>query len=291
MSVLTPTIVRRTGSRPRLPVFVARDWGGRVGLTLLVFVVAVALFGRAFAPHSPLVPLGIPGAGPSGQFPLGLDFEGRDVLSRLLYGGRSTLLLSGAATLLTYMVGMSVGLVAGYVRSFVDPLLMRSVDVLLSFPALLVMLLAVTAFGGGPGVLVGACVLVLFPGVSRIVRTATLEASTKGYVEAAVARGESMRAVLGREILPNITPVIVADVGIRFSWSIILIASVNFLGLGLRPPTPDWGLMISENREVLSTNAFSVVAPAVILGVLIIAVNLLGDAYVRNLGQSRGAEQ
>jgi peptide/nickel transport system permease protein len=154
-----------------------------------------------------------------------------------------------------------------------------------------VMLLAVTAFGGDRVVLVGACVVVLFPGVARIVRTATLEASTKGYVEAAVARGESMPAVLGREIVPNITPTIVADVGIRFSWSIILIASVNFLGLGLRPPTADWGLMISENREVLSTNAFSVVAPAAILAVLIIAVNLLGDAYVRNLGQSRGAEQ
>jgi peptide/nickel transport system permease protein len=289
MSAISLTRLRR--ERVRLPAFIGRDWGGRIGLILLALVVAVALFGPAFAPHSPVAPLGIPGAGPSGQFPLGLDFEGRDVLSRLLYGGRSTLLLSAVATLLTYFVGMTVGLVAGYVRSFVDPLLMRTVDVFLSFPALLVMLLAVTAFGGDRVVLVGACVVVLSPGVARIVRTATLEASTKGYVEAAVARGESMPAVLGREIVPNITPTIVADVGIRFSWSIILIASVNFLGLGLRPPTADWGLMISENREVLSTNAFSVVAPAAILAVLIIAVNLLGDAYVRNLGQSRGAEQ
>ena len=288
MSALSPSVVRRTGQRLRAPRFIASDWGGRVGLALLVLVVGIALFGPAFAPHSAIEPLGIPGAGPSSQFPLGTDFEGRDVLSRLLYGGRSTLLLSGAATLLTYAVGMTAGLVAGYTRSLVDPLIMRSVDVFLSFPALLVMLLAVTALGGDRGVLVVACVVVLFPGVTRIVRTATLEASAKGYVEAAVARGEGMVAVLRREILPNITPTVVADVGIRFSWSIILIASVNFLGLGLRPPTADWGLMISENREVLPTNPLSVVAPAAILAVLIIAVNLLGDSYVRNLGQSRG---
>jgi peptide/nickel transport system permease protein len=287
MSSISANSLWRSGRRPHAPVFVARDWGGRIGLSLLVLVVAVALIGPAFAPHSPDAAIGIPGLGPTGQFPLGTDFEGRDVLSRLLYGGRSTLLLSCAATLLTYMVGLTAGLVAGYVRSFVDPLLMRSVDVLLSFPALLVMLLAVTAFGGGRGVLVVACSLVLFPGVARIVRTATLEASTRGYVEAAVARGESMVSVLRREILPNIIPSIVADMGIRFSWSIILIASVNFLGLGLRPPTADWGLMISENREVLPTNPLSVVAPAVILAILIISVNLLGDAYVRNLGQSR----
>jgi peptide/nickel transport system permease protein len=288
VSSITTSGLRHRGRRLHVPGFVARDWGGRVGLTLLILVVAIALFGPAFAPHSPVAAIGIPGAGPSGQFPLGTDFEGRDVLSRLLYGGRSTLLLSCVATLLTYSIGMTAGLIAGYVRSIVDPLLMRGVDVLLSFPALLVMLLAVTAFGGGRGVLVIACALVLFPGVVRIVRTATLEASTKSYVEAAVARGEGMASVLRREILPNITPPIVADVGIRFSWSIILIASVNFLGLGLRPPTADWGLMISENREVLPTNPLSVVAPAAILAVLIIAVNLLGDAYVRGLGQSRG---
>jgi peptide/nickel transport system permease protein len=164
---------------------------------------------------------------------------------------------------------------------------MRSVDVLLSFPALLVMLLFVTAFGGTRLVLIAACVLVLFPGVTRIVRTAALEASTKGYVEAAVARGERTGAVLRREILPNIMAPIIADVGIRFSWSIILIASVNYLGLGLQPPTADWGLMVSENRPIIASNPLAVVAPAVVLAVLIIAVNLVGDAYSRRLGRSR----
>jgi ABC-type dipeptide/oligopeptide/nickel transport system permease subunit len=256
-------------------------------LVLVFLVLFLAIFGPLFAPYSPTAPVGLPGAGPSSQFVLGTDFLGRDVLSRLLNGGLSTLLLGGAATVLTYAVGITFGLVAGYTRSFVDPVLMRTVDVFLSFPALLVMLLFVTAFGGSRGVLVVACVLVLFPGVARIVRTATLEASTRGYVEAAVARGERMVAVLRREILPNIMAPIIADAGIRFSWAIILIASVNYLGLGLQPPTSDWGLMVAENRPILSSNSLAVVAPAAILAVLIIAVNLVGDAYVRRLGKSR----
>lgn len=283
MSALSFPFSRR---RPTLPRAVTADWGGRIGSILLALIVLLAIFGPLFAPQSTTTPIGIPGAGPSASALFGLDFLGRDVLSRVLSGGRSTLLLGGAATALTYLVGITVGLVAGYARSIADPLLMRTVDVFLSFPALLVMLLFVTAFGGGPGVLVGAAALVLFPGVARIVRTATLEVSTRGYVEAAVARGERTVNVLRREILPNIAPSVVADLGIRFSWSIILIASVNYLGLGLRPPTADWGLMVSENRVIISTNPLALLAPAAILALLIIAVNLVGDAYVRQRARS-----
>jgi ABC-type dipeptide/oligopeptide/nickel transport system permease subunit len=284
------TSPRWAPSRGRLPLLrsVTGDWGGRIGLVLLAALLLVAIVGPWLAPRSTVSPVGIPGEAPTGAFPLGLDFLGRDVLSRVLSGGRSTLLLAGAATALTYLTGVTIGLVAGYSRSFVDPLLMRVVDVALSFPALLVMLLFVTAWGGGPGVLVAAAALVLFPGVARIVRTATLEIATKGYVEAAVARGESTPAILRREILPNIVGPIIADLGIRFSWSIILIASVNYLGLGLKPPASDWGLMVSENRVVLPSNPLALLAPAAVLALLIIAVNLTADAYLRHRGRSEG---
>jgi ABC-type dipeptide/oligopeptide/nickel transport system permease subunit len=276
-------------ARRRLPLrSVTGDWGGRIGVVLLAILLLVALAGPWLAPHSTVSPVGIPGEAPTSAFPLGLDFLGRDVLSRVLSGGRSTLLLAGAATALTYLAGVTIGLLAGYSRSFVDPLLMRIVDVALSFPALLVMLLFVTAWGGGRGVLVAAAALVLFPGVARIVRTATLEISTKGYVEAAVARGERTPAILRREILPNILGPIIADLGIRFSWSIILIASVNYLGLGLKPPASDWGLMVSENREILPSNPLALLAPAAVLALLIIAVNLTADAYLRHRGRSEG---
>lgn len=273
----------------RVPALVARDWAGRVGCVMLAFVVLVAVFGPAVAPHSPTVPIGLPGQGPTTGAPLGLDFLGRDVLSRLLWGGRSTLELGAIATALTYALGVPTGLVAGYTqRRAVDGLLMRTVDVFLSIPALLVMLLLVTGLGSSRGVLVVGVAIVLFPGVARIVRTATLEVSTRGYVEAAAARGEAPSAVMRREILPNIMAPVMADLGVRFSWTIILIASVNFLGLGLAPPTADWGLMISENRVIIPTNPMSVVAPALMLALLIIAVNLIGDAYVRQLGSSDG---
>jgi ABC-type dipeptide/oligopeptide/nickel transport system permease subunit len=160
------------------------------------------------------------------------------------------------------------------------------VDILLSMPALLVMLLLITALNNSFPVLVLATSLVLMPGVARIVRSATLEVSTRGYIEAAVARGESTRAILTREIMPNIGGVVTADLGLRFSWAIILIASVNFLGIGIQPPTPDWGVMASENRVALATNPMAVVGPCLALALLVVAVNLVGDAYIRQLDRS-----
>jgi ABC-type dipeptide/oligopeptide/nickel transport system permease subunit len=264
----------------------SRDWGVVVGVVLLIFVLAVGFLGPLLVSGDPTQTVGIPGQPPGGEHILGLDFQGRDVLSRLLTGGRSTLMLAPAAALLTYIVGVTVGLVAGYSGGILDGLLMRTVDVFLSIPALLVMLLCATGLGNNAAVLVLGATLVLFPGVARIVRSATLEIVNRGYVEAAVARGEPTPAVLGREVLPNISGPIIADFGARFSWSAILIASVNFLGLGIRPPTPDWAVMISENRVIIPTNPMSVVAPAIMLAALIIAINLIGDGLMRRYGKS-----
>jgi ABC-type dipeptide/oligopeptide/nickel transport system permease subunit len=194
--------------------------------------------------------------------------------------------IGGLATLLSYLVGLGIGLVAGYSKSVIDPLLMRAVDVLLAFPALLVLLLLVGGLGPYVGVLIVGVALVQLPGIARIVRTATLETSTRGFVEAAEARGEPTLSLLVREILPNIAPVILADFGIRFGYSIILIASVNYLGLGLAPPAADWGLMISENQQFISINVWAVLAPAIMLALLTIGVNLVADTYVRTLGSS-----
>jgi ABC-type dipeptide/oligopeptide/nickel transport system permease subunit len=275
--------VRRLGVRtPR--VLTTRS--GAVGFTILVFVFGVAILGPLLAPHGIATPIGAPGQTPSGAAPLGTDYLGRDVLSRLLNGGRSVIWIAGVATLLAYLIGLAVGLVAGYTRSIVDPLLMRGVDVLLAFPALLMLLLLVGGLGPHVGVLIVGVALVQLPGIARIVRTATLEMSTRGFVEAAEARGESTTALLTREILPNIAPIILADFGIRFGYSIILIASVNYLGLGLAPPAADWGLMMSENQQFIAVNVWAVLAPAIMLALLTIGVNLVADAYVRTLGRS-----
>lgn len=259
---------------------------GKIGLAMLAFVLAVALIGPLVSPHGIATPIGAPGTPPYGEAPLGTDYLGRDVLSRVLHGGLSVIWMATAATLLAYAAGISIGSIAGYHRSLVDPMLMRGVDVLLAFPALLVLLLLVAGLGSHVWVLIIGVALVQLPPIARIIRTATLEVSTRGYIEAAQARGERTVAILRREILPNVAPIVLADFGIRFGFSIILIASVNYLGLGLAPPASDWGLMIAENQQFISLNVWSVLAPAIMIAMLTICVNLIADAYVQSLGRS-----
>ena len=263
-----------------------RSFSGAVGVTIVVFVVAVAIFGRYFAPYDPNVPVTAPLSPPSSHYWLGTDFLGRDVFSRLLYGGRSVITLAALATGLGYLIGMSVGLIAGFTRSRVDPVLMRSVDVMLAFPPLLFMLVLISGAGTGVEVLVIGVAVIQAPGISRIVRTATLEVSVRGYVEAAIARGERSYAVIVREVLPNIMAPVLVDSGLRFTYSILIIASVNFLGLGLQPPASDWALMISDNRQYIAIQAWAVLAPAAMIALLTIGINLTGDAIARSLGRS-----
>jgi peptide/nickel transport system permease protein len=269
----------------RVPRF-ARTRRGQVGLVILATVVLIALVGPLFAPHPPAAIVGAPGAGPSSSDLLGTDYLGHDVLSRVLWGGRSVLWLSLAATAIAYLVGMTIGLIAGYNRSILDPLLMRSVDVILVFPPLLFFLIVATSVGTSKLVLIVGVALVQIPGVARIVYTATREVSVRLYVEAAVARGERTTAVILREILPNILGPVIANLGLAITFSILLIAAVNFLGLGLQPPAANWALMISENRPILSLNPWSTIAPAALIAMLTIGVNLVGDAIAQGLGSS-----
>lgn len=259
---------------------------GAISAALLVAVVALALLGPVLAPHAPDEPVGIPLTGPADGAPLGTDFLGRDVLSRVLWGGRSVLVYAGIATLLAYLIGGTVGLVAGYNRALADSVLMRSADVMLSFPPLIFLLVLATGAGTSEWVLVIGVALVQAPLVARVVRTATLEQAVRGFVEAAVARGERTSAIVRRELLPNIVGPVAADVGLRFTYSIILVASVNFLGLGLQPPAADWALIISENRSGLDLNPYVILAPALLIALLTISVSLVGDAVARTLGRS-----
>jgi ABC-type dipeptide/oligopeptide/nickel transport system permease subunit len=263
-----------------------RSPGGVIGAVMLTFVLLVAFVGPFVAPYSPTAAVGPPLAGPSSHDLLGTDEIGRDVLSRVLHGGYSVVLLALAATALAYASGLVVGLVAGYVRNWVDPVLMRGVDVLLAFPPMLFLLVLITATGTSVVALVIGVALVQAPGVARLVRTVTLEASVRGYVEAAVARGEGTPAILRREILPNIAPALIADGSLRYTFSVLLIAAANFLTIGLQPPASDWGLMVSQNQQYIALNPWSVAAPVAMIAMLTIGVNLLGDAIGRSLGRS-----
>jgi ABC-type dipeptide/oligopeptide/nickel transport system permease subunit len=283
------SVIPAAGSVERRLAFM-RSWSVRIGLTVLAFVLGVALIGPYFAPYSPSALPGIPFSTPSRTFWLGNDYLGEDVFSRVLSGGRTVILYGAVATLLAYAVGGTIGLVAGYTRSRLDDLLMRSMDVLLAFPPILFLLVVATGAGANIWALVIAIAVIHVPSIARIIRAAALEVSVRGYVEAAIARGDRTHVILRREILPNIWGTIVADGGPRFTVSILLVAAVNFLGLGLSPPAADWAMMISENRSGITINLWAVVAPALMIGALTVSINVVADAIAGRLGKSLETE-
>ncbi len=274
--------------RMRWPRF-ARTAPGAIGLAMVTLVVFVAIFGPLLAPYSPNDPIGAPGAGPSSSSLLGTDYLGRDVFSRVLHGGLSLITVTFVAILLTYAIGTAVGLLAGFMRGWVDSALMRIVDLFMGFPPLLLLLVLIVGAGSSDLTIVIGIVAVLAAPLSRLVYSATLEASAAGYIEAARIRGERPKAILVREILPNIAPYILASFGVYVSGAVIFVASLSFLGVGAQPPAANWGLMITENQPVLASNPWALLAPALMIGLITVGINLIGDAYSRSAGISEMA--
>jgi peptide/nickel transport system permease protein len=192
---------------------------------------------------------------------------------------------------MTYLVGVSVGLLAAFRRGLVDAAIMAVLDVLLAFPPLLFVLIILTTGTHSVWLVAPAVAVIFAPRLARIVRGAALEIALREFVEAAVARGEKIGWVLFQEVLPSLWPTLLADLGIRFTASIIVIASVGFLGFGQQPPAADWGLMIGENRSGLVVQPWAVVAPVVAIALLTVGINLVGDGVVKVLGRSQVAEE
>jgi peptide/nickel transport system permease protein len=283
-----PAAALLAGALRRLRV--TQAWSARIAAAVLLLLVALVAIGPAVAPHSPTALIGPPFAGPSSSSPLGTDYAGEDVLSRVLAGGRTVIEFAFVATLLAYLSGGMVGLIAGYRRGWIDAVLMRCMDVLLAFPPIIFLLLLATGFGNNVAALIIGIAVVHMPGVARIIRAATLDVSVRGYVEAAVARGDRLLTILRRELVPNMAGPLVADAGPRFTVSILLVAAVNFLGLGIAPPTADWALMISENRAGITINPLAVLIPALMIGLLTISLNTLADAFAASLGTTLETE-
>jgi len=280
---VTEAIRHRKGFR--LPRFLRRK-SVRVAFGVLVVMLLVAFAGPFVTPRSPTALVGPPFADPSGAFPLGTDYIGEDVLSRCLAGGSLLVLYAALATAIAYIIGGAVGLLAGYSRSVIDPILMRIVDLLLAFPAIFLVLILAARYGSGADIVIIGIAFIHIPLIARIIRTATLETSVRGYVEAALARGDSTVAILYREILPNIAGPLSADAGPRLTTSILLIAALNFLGVGLAPPAPSWAGMINENIGGIALNPWAVVAPAVLIAVLTVSINVVADGIARSFGHS-----
>jgi peptide/nickel transport system permease protein len=254
---------------------------GAFGFGLLVLVCLIAFIGPFIAPDSPTAIVGAPFAKPSAGHLLGTDTLGRDVLSRTLAGGWVLLIMAAAATAIGVGVGALAGVSAGYLRGKADGLIMRTVDVILAFPQIVFALLLVSIIGPKLWLIVLAVAVSHAPQVARVLRSATLDISERDFVKAVEITGVSSSRVMRKEILPNLVTPITVEVGLRLTYSIVIIAGLAFLGFGQAPPAPSWGVMINENRIAISANPWGVIAPATLIALLTIGMNTFTDAIAR----------
>jgi peptide/nickel transport system permease protein len=259
-----------------------------IGSTILTFAILVSLFGPLISPQATTEQNILDRLqGPSVKYFLGTDQYGRDLLSRTLLGGRTSLILGVGAVSLGLLIGIPIGLLTGYFKGKTDEIIMRFMDTLLSFPSLLMALLIITALGASMSHAMLAIGIANCPGISRIVRSATLSVRSEEFVLAAEARGESHFYIMFSEIFPNILPPIIIEATIRIGFAILIGASLSFLGLGVQPPLADWGLMIRDSREYLFLSSWPLICPGVALGMTIVGFNLFGDGLRDVIG---GAE-
>jgi peptide/nickel transport system permease protein len=261
---------------------------GLVGLILVAFHIALAIVSPAIAPYdfrelSAQIILNEP----SSEHWFGTDNLGRDIFTRTMLGGRQALLVTTISTILAIIWGGLLGILFGLVGGRLDELLMRLVDAFLCLPWILVLLLIVVMVGSGPVVLIPTLGFFYGIPVIRMARAATHDVVALDFVTAARARGEARSTIVRRELLPNVLDVLLVEGAMRWSWMLLAFSSLSFLGFGVTPPTPDWGLMISDSRSFMSIAPWVALPPIVALSSLIIGINLSADALAKALGIDR----
>lgn len=263
----------------------------RIGAVILLVHFIIAATGPFWVPYSPSqIGTGPPLSGMSLAHPFGVDQLGRDVFSRVIYGSHIVILLSLSGTLLGTVIGAIVGLMSGYVGGWVDDVLQRVLEAMISIPFLVLALIAIVAagpaFSGNPILLVLVIGLIYAPRIARMARAAALDIVTRDYVTVAKLRGESVWSVMRRELLPNATSVLLVEFALRAGYAPVLIGSLGFLGFGVRPPTPEWGLIMSENRSLITFSPITVLGPGLMLASLVVGLNLFTEGLARILGRT-----
>lgn len=255
-----------------------------VGTSIVLLFLLLALFGPLIAPYGLNEQIYADARqAPSATHWFGTDNLGRDVFSRVILGARDVLVLSGLGTLLAVIAGAAFGLLSGYYGGWFDELLMRFFDSLLALPALLLALLLLGTLGPSTSSVLIVIPLVYTPIVARVARSVVLSVKTKAFVEAARIQGESLGRILFREILPSVLPALAVEASLRFSYAIFLVASLGFLGVGVQPPSPNWGLMVSEARQYVGQLPWALYFPAGAIALVVIGVNLMADGLKRAL--------
>ena len=279
------------GRKGRVPLsLILRTNSGRIGLPIVLLHLTLVLGGSWLAPFS-YTEFQYKETGelqqflaPSLQFWMGSDQFGRDVLSRVMSGATSLILVSTAGAFLGITLGTAVGMSSAYKGGHVDNIVMRVLDGLMSFPSLLLALLVITTLGPSAINIVATVAIVTMPRVARVLRSITLTLKELDFVQSARLRGESTSYIVFRELLPNTLPVLGVELSVRLSYSILIVSSLGFLGMGVQPPSPDWGLMISQNAKFLSIAPWAGLAPAAAVASLVVGVNLLTDGIKQATG-------
>ncbi len=248
-----------------------------IGWLIIVVCVGSAVLAPWIAPHNPNEPMGQRWEAPSAEHWFGLDQIGRDMFSRMLYGGRISLSLAFLATCLAFAIGIVTGFAAALFGRWVDIVFSRIADVILSVPILMSALIVISAVGSSAAVLVVTIGLLYAVIVFRVARAVAMNIVVLEYVEAARLRGEGLMWVIWREILPNAMPPLAAEFGLRFSFAFLFVASLSFLGLGVQPPDADWGSMVKDNSLAIPAGIAAPLYPAAAIGLLTIGVNMVVD--------------
>jgi peptide/nickel transport system permease protein len=256
-----------------------------VGLAIVSFWILVAILAPLIAPYGPNDLVGHALQSPSAAFLLGTDDLGRDVLSRVVWGARVVLVLAPMAVLIAEIAGALIGLFTGYIGGWVDDVIMRINDALISFPAILLYLLIIAALGPSKTNVVIAIALASIPGIARIVRGVVLDLRTRSFILAARLRGERLWYMLLVELLPNARGPVIVDATLRIAYAAFAIGTLGFLGLGTPPPDPDWGGMVNQGVKWLSVSAWMTAVPAIALASLVIGLNLLADSLQSRIKQ------
>jgi peptide/nickel transport system permease protein len=255
----------------------AMPWSARIGALVILLYAFIAIFAPWLAPYPEQQVVGAEFEQWGGQFLLGTDNLGRDMLSRLIYGARNTIGIAFATTVLAFFLGGVLGLIAATVGGWLDQLMSRFVDILMAIPQLIFALLLLSVFGISVFNLIVIIAVLDSTRIFRLTRAVAMNVVVMEFVEAAKLRGENMGWIIRREILPNITTPLISEFGLRFCFVFLSISALSFLGLGLQPPTADWGSMVRDTASLISFGDITPLLPAGAIAVLTVAVNFVVD--------------
>jgi len=260
-----------------LKLFSSAPWSAKFGMLTILAYVVISIFAPFIAPYGETELIGRAYEVWSDKYLLGTDNLGRDMLSRLIYGARNTIGLALTITLIAFVLGSLTGMIAAALGGWVDQLLSRIVDVLMSIPSLIFALLILSIFGTAIPYLIGTIAILDATRVFRLARATAMNVAVMDYVEVARLRGEKLGWVIRKEILPNITAPLLAEFGLRFCFVFLFISALSFLGLGIQPPTADWGSMVRDNATLISFDDITPLLPAGAIALLTVATNFVVD--------------